>query len=79
MGMTEYGACRGAKPLCVSCIPPRVGNQRGLMRHARPLPFHEGKDMLYSYCSHIVLERSGSLTDEAPWQGSPLNAEYGQT
>ncbi len=35
------------------------------------LPFQAGSEMLYIYCSHIVLERSGSLA------GSLLKAEYG--
>jgi hypothetical protein len=41
------------------------------------LPFQAGSEMLYICCSHIVLERSGSLAGEAPWQGSLLKAEYG--
>ena len=29
-GMTLYGACRGAKPLCVLSCPPKIGGSRGL-------------------------------------------------
>jgi len=35
-----------------------------------PLPFQAGSEMLYIYCSHIVLERSGSLAD--PFARAPF-------